>query len=67
MLKYEFIDVNPKGGLKAGKTDAFEECKQIIASKATEGWKLIQIIPVGNEKTGVGSLVHYTIIFETNQ
>lgn len=65
-MKYEFIDVTPKGGLKAKKTEAFEECKKIIKEKATIGWELVQVVAVGNEKSGVGSLVHYTIIFKVN-
>ena len=54
MARYEFVDVPVKGGLKAGKTDTFEECKKIVAKKAEDGWELVQIIPVGNEKSGVG-------------
>lgn len=65
-MKYEFIDVAPKGGLKAAKTEAFDECKKVIEEKAAMGWELVQVIAVGNEKTGVGSLVHYTIIFKVN-
>ena len=67
MARYEFVDVPVKGGVKAGKTDTFEECKEIVAKKAEEGWELVQILPVGNEKTGVGSLVHYTIIFKVEE
>lgn len=48
-MKYEFIDVVPKGGLKATKTESFDECKKIIEEKATLGWELVQVIPVGNE------------------
>ena len=50
MFKYEFIDVVPDGGIKAGKTDTFERCKEIINENAGEGWELVQIIPVTNEK-----------------
>ena len=50
MFKYEFIDVVPEGSLKAGKTDTFEKCKEIINEKAKEGWELVQIVPVTNEK-----------------
>ena len=67
MARYEFVDVPVKGGVKAGKADTFEECKEIVAKKAEEGWELVQILPVGNEKTGVGSLVHYTIIFKVEK
>ena len=42
MARYEFVDVPVKGGLKAGKTDAFEECKEIVAKKAEDGWELVQ-------------------------
>lgn len=65
-MKYEFVDVELKGGLKTGKTDAFEQCKSIIQEKSEEGWDLVQIVPVQNEKSGVGSLSHYTIIFKIN-
>lgn len=67
MARYEFVDVPVKGGLRAGKTDTFEEWKEIVAKKAEEGWELVQILPVGNEKSGVGSLVHYTIIFKVEK
>lgn len=66
-MRYEFIDVAPKGGLKAAKTEAFDECKKIIQEKSTMGWELVQVIAVGNEKTGIGMLVHYTIIFKVNE
>ena len=66
MFRYEFVEVPLKGGLKAGKTDTFEECKNIIAEKAEEGYELVQIVPVGNEKTGIGSLLNYTIVFKKN-
>ncbi|MDD7317443.1 MAG: DUF4177 domain-containing protein [Prevotellaceae bacterium] len=65
-MKYEFIDVAPKGGLKATKTEAFDECKKIIQEKAAMGWELVQVIAVKNEKTGIGMLAHYTIIFKVN-
>lgn len=66
MFRYEFVEVPLKGGLKARKTDTFEECKKIIAEKAEEGYELVQIVPVGNEKTGIGSLLNYTIVFKKN-
>lgn len=66
MFRYEFVEVPLKGGLKAGKTDTFEECKKIITEKAEEGYELVQIVPVGNEKTGIGSLLNYTIVFKKN-
>ena len=37
MFSYEFIEVVPEGGLKAGKTDTFERCKEIINERAGEG------------------------------
>ena len=66
MFKYEFIDVVPDGGIKAGKTDTFERCKEIINENAGEGWELVQIIPVTNEKWSAYSLIKYTIIFKVN-
>lgn len=66
MFKYEFIDVVPDGKLKAGKTDTFERCKEIINEKAAEGWELVQIIPVTNEKWSSYSFINYTIIFKVN-
>ena len=66
MFRYEYVEVPIKGGLKAGKTDTFEECKRIITEKAEEGYELVQIVPVGNEKTGIGSLLNYTIVFKKN-
>lgn len=47
-MRYEFIDVAPKGGLNTTKTEAFDECKKIIEEKASLGWKLVQVIPVRN-------------------
>lgn len=66
MFKYEFIDVVPDGGIKAGKTDTFERCKEIINENAGEGWELVQIIPVTNEKWSAYSFIKYTIIFKVN-
>lgn len=67
MFKYEFVEVPIKGGLRAGRTDTFEECKKIIAEKAEEGYELVQIVPVGNEKTGIAALLNYTIVFKINK
>ncbi len=67
MFRYEFVKVPVVGGLKAGKTDTFETCKEIVAEKSKKGWELVQIIPVGNEKSGVGFLVNYTIIFKVEE
>lgn len=67
MFSYEFVEVPVKGGLRSGKTDTFDECKRIIAKKVEEGWELVQVVRVGNEKTGIGSLVNYTIIFKVNK
>lgn len=64
---YEFIDVSIEGGLKAGKTDTFDEVKKIVKEKAIEGWELVQIIPVFNEKWSSGQLVMYTIVFKINK
>lgn len=66
MFKYEFIDVVPEGSLKAGKTETFERCKDLINEKAGEGWELVQIIPVTNEKWSAYSFIKYTIIFKVN-
>lgn len=66
MFKYEFIDVVPEGSLKAGKTDTFERCKEIINEKAGEGWELVQIIPVTNEKWSSYSFINYTLVFKVN-
>lgn len=67
MLTYEFVEVAPKGGLKSGRSDAFDNCKEIINEKAKDGWELVQIVPVMNEKSGVSFLVNYTIIFKVNK
>lgn len=37
-----------------------------LTEKAEEGYELVQIVPVGNEKTGIGSLLNYTIVFKKN-
>lgn len=66
MFKYEFIDVVPEGSLKAGKTDTFERCKEIINEKAKEGWELVQIVPVTNEKWSSYSFINYTLVFKVN-
>ena len=66
MFRYEFIEVVPEGGLKSGKTDTFERCKEIINEKAKEGWELVQIVPVTNEKWSSYSFINYTIIFKVN-
>jgi hypothetical protein len=67
MFRYEFVDVELEGHLRMGKTDTFEKCKDIIVEKAKEGRELVQIVTVGNEKTGVGSLVKFTIIFKVEE
>lgn len=64
---YEFIDVMLGGGFKSGKTDAFDKCKEIIKKKSSEGWELVQIVPVLNEKWSAGALVKYTIVFKINK
>lgn len=64
---YEFIDVEIEGGLKAGKTDTFDEAKKVIKEKASEGWELVQIVPVLNEKWSSAQLVKYTIVFKVNK
>lgn len=66
MFKYEFIEVAPEGKLKAGKTDTFEKCKEIIKEKAGEGWELVQIVPVTNEKWSSYSFINYTLVFKVN-
>lgn len=66
-MMYEFIDVPVEGGLKAKPTDTFEKCKTIVNEKAAEGWELVQVFPVPNEKTGVYGLTKYTIIFKVNK
>lgn len=66
MYRYEFIEVVPEGGLKAGKTDTFERCKEIINEKAKEGWELVQIVPVTNEKWSSYSFINYTLVFKVN-
>lgn len=66
MFRYEFIEVIPKGSLKAGKTDTFERCKEIINEKAREGWELVQIVPVTNEKWSSYSFINYTLVFKVN-
>ena len=66
MFRYEFIEVFPEGGLKSGKTDTFERCKEIINEKAREGWELVQIVPVTNEKWSSYSFVNYTLVFKVN-
>lgn len=66
MFRYEFIEVLPEGGLKSGKTDTFERCKEIINEKTGEGWELVQIVPVTNEKRSAYSFIKYTLIFKVN-
>lgn len=66
MFRYEFIDVVPEGSLKAVKTDTFERCKEIINEKAKDGWELVQIVPITNEKWSSYSFSKCTIIFKVN-
>ncbi|MCI7239493.1 MAG: DUF4177 domain-containing protein [Anaerococcus sp.] len=47
-------------------TEAFDECIRIVQEKAKMGWELVQIVPVANEKTGLGDIAKYTIIFKVN-
>ena len=49
-MRYEFIEVPFEGGLKSGKTDTFEKCKEIINEKAEDERELVQIVQVTNEK-----------------
>lgn len=62
--EYKFIEVAAKRGLKDKKDDTFEECKQIIAAEAENGWRLKQIVMPFNEKTVVYAASGYQIIFE---
>lgn len=48
--EYKFIEVPAKGGLKAKAGETFEECKQIIAVEAENGWRLKQVVAPFNEK-----------------
>lgn len=64
MFKYEFIDVVPEGSLKAGKTDTFEKCKEIINEKAKDGWELVQIVPVTIKNWSSYYFLNYTIVFK---
>jgi hypothetical protein len=63
LLEYQFVDI-PIGKSKRSLQKAEATYREIINSKARDGWKLIQIFtPVGD-----GLLVadHYVIIFEKN-
>ncbi|WP_019639815.1 DUF4177 domain-containing protein [Paenibacillus fonticola] len=63
MLEYQFVEV-PIGKSKKSLQKAEASYREIIRSKAGEGWRLVQIFtPVGD-----GLLVpdHYEIIFEKN-
>jgi len=44
--------------------DTFEACKEIIQTKAAEGWRLKQVVTPFNEKMGVGGALGYQLIFE---
>lgn len=66
MFKYEFIEVPFEGGLKARTTVTFEKCKDLINEKAKDGWELVQIVPVTNEKWSSYSFINYTIVFKVD-
>lgn len=65
-MRYEFIEVPLEGGLKAGKTDTFEKCKEIINEKAKIAWELVQIVPVTNEKWSSYAFLNYTLVFKVD-
>ena len=67
MFRYEFIEVENWRGLTAGKTDTFNRCKDIINEKAKEGWELIEIVPVFNEKVQLTILLNYTLVFKVKE
>ena len=62
--EYKFINVPAKVGFKVKAGDTFEECKDIINSESSKGWRLKQIVVPFNEKMGVYGASGYEIIFE---
>lgn len=62
--EYQFIAVPAQSGLKVKPGDTFEACKDIIQTKAAEGWRLKQVVTPFNEKMGVGGALGYQLIFE---
>lgn len=64
MYSYEFVDVRISNGIKETKDNNIKECEEIIKDKASQGYRLVQIIPVPNEKWGVYSPQYYKIILE---
>ena len=64
MYSYEFVDVKISNGLKESKDNNIKECEKIIKEKAAEGYRLVQIIPVPNEKWQLYSAQYYKIILE---
>lgn len=66
MYTYEFVNVAISNGIKETKDNNIKECEDIIKEKASQGYRLVQILPVPNEKWGVYSPQYYKIIFEIN-
>lgn len=64
MYSYEFVDVKISNGLKETKDNNIKECEKIIKEKASEGYRLVQIIPVHNEKWQLYCAQYYKIILE---
>lgn len=64
MYTYEFVDVVISNGIRESKDKNIKECEEIISQKAKEGYRLVQNLPVPNEKLGFYSPQYYKIIFE---
>ena len=62
--EYKFIKVPAKSGFKVKAGDTFEECKGIITSEASKGWRLKQIVVPFNERMGIYGTSYYEVIFE---
>ena len=60
MYEYKFVRLEQTNRLNAG----FDECKAEIEKYAKEGWRLVQIVMLPNDKLGVYKPASYEIIFE---
>jgi hypothetical protein len=67
MYEYTSVTVSFKTGFKVQPGDTFDDCMEVIHNYAKDGWRLVQIIALVNEKSwsrAQENLECYEIIFE---
>lgn len=63
--EYKFVRVEKQSGIKNKSSDGWEnEAKKVIKDEGLQGWRLVQVVLVPLEKSGVNALNYYELIFE---